>query len=134
MKQLLTIFTLLSFSVFFTSCNSANTGGSMEQSAAEIKVAGELKLDAKGVIELTGGGFAPSQKLVVLFITADGVESDIGYALEPEPVADGSGVLKTQWSYGRFVKKKLVEEGSYTLTVTDEDFNELASTEILFVK
>ncbi len=134
MKHVFTILTLLAFSLFLASCNSVNTGGLMKPTAATIQVAGQLKLDAKGVIELTGNGFAPSQKLVVLFITEDGVESDIGYALEPEPVADDSGALKTEWSYGRFVKKKLVKEGSYTLTVTDEDFNQLATTEIVFVK
>lgn len=106
----------------------------MQQPAGEIKVIGELKLDNKGVVELLGKGCGPSQKLMVLFTTEDGVQSDIGYALKPETVADSNGVLKAEWSYGRFVKKKLVKEGSYALTVTNEDFNELASTEVVFVK
>ena len=134
MKQLLTILTLLVFSIFLTSCKSVNSDSSMKQHTGEIKVAGELKLDKEGAVELIGKGFAPSQKLVILFTTEDGVQSDIGYALKPEPIADTSGALKTEWSYGRFVKKKLVKEGRYTLTVADEDFNELASTGVVFVK
>lgn len=106
----------------------------MNQIKAEITIAGPVKLDKKGVVEVNGKGFAPNSKIVVLFTTIDGVQSDIGYALKPEPVADAAGTWKTEWSYGRFVKKKLVANGRYNISVVDEDFNEIVSTSIDFVK
>lgn len=51
--------------------------------------------------------------MMKLPVTTDGVQSDIGYAVTPAPVADAKGNWTTTWSYGRFVKKKLVAEGDY---------------------
>ena len=101
---------------------------------AAITAGGPAKLDKKGTLELSGSGFAPNSEIVLVFATDDGVQSDIGYALKPAPAADAGGNWKTTWSYGRFVKKKLVKAGDYTLVATDADFNPVAKAKIQFVK
>lgn len=103
-------------------------------SDGSLTTAGDAKLDKKGTLVLTGSGFAPNAEIAILFKTADGVESDIGYALDPAPVIDGDGNFATTWSYGRFVKKKLVAAGDYTLTVTNDDFDPLANATVTFVE
>lgn len=100
--------------------------------AQDLKAQGPAALDNKGVLEISGAGFEANAPVVLLFTTADGVTSDIGYALDPEPVADADGNWNTSWSYGRFVKKKLVAAGDFTLTAADDEFNELATTAIHF--
>lgn len=102
--------------------------------AQELKVPASTALDKKGMLEISGSGFKANEPVLLLFTTADGVTSEIGYALKPEPVADTKGNWSTQWSYGRFVKKKLVAAGDFTLSATDDDFNELAATKIKFQK
>ncbi len=102
--------------------------------AQELKVPASAALDKKGMMEISGSGFKANEPVLLLFTTADGVTSEIGYALKPEPVADAKGNWNTQWSYGRFVKKKLVAAGDFSLSATDNDFNELAATKIKFQK
>lgn len=101
--------------------------------AADLTVTGTAALVKDGEIQLSGAGFAPAQEVVLLFTTKDGVTSDISYALDPAPVADADGNWATTWSYGRFVKKKLVSAGAFSLQATDDEFNELGATEITFV-
>lgn len=67
-------------------------------------------------------------------MTADGVESDITYALDPAPVADADGNFETTWAYGRFVAKKLVAPGEFALMATDAEFNPLTETTVTFVE
>ena len=98
----------------------------------QITAAGLLDLDKKGKIELSGQGFTPHSEITLLLTTTDGVQSDIGYAVTPAPVADAKGNWTTTWSYGRFVKKKLVAEGDYSLIATDEDFTPLAQGTVTF--
>ena len=93
-----------------------------------------VKLDKKGAAQITGNGFIPGSEVILLFVTDDGVQSDIGYALEPAPRADNDGSWITTWSYGRFVKKKMVKEGKYLISAVDEDFNVLCEASIEFVK
>ena len=76
--------------------------------AGDLSVAGDASLDKKGTLEISGTGFAAQQPILLLFTTKDGVVSDISYALDPAPKADADGNWSTIWSYGRFVKKKLV--------------------------
>ena len=99
-----------------------------------LTIDGDAKLDKKGTIILTGNGFTPNLEVAILFKTSDGVESDIGYALDPAPVADDNGNFVTTWSYGRFVKKKLISVGKYSLSITNDDFDPLTDTTITFVK
>ncbi len=134
MKRLITLLAILTLGISVVACKNVETSSAMKQGTAEIIVAGPVKLENKGVVEVSGKGFNANSKIMVLFTTVDGVESDIGYALKPEPIADASGSWKTEWSYGRFVKKQLVTEGTYSMSVVDEDFNELAKTSVMFVK
>ncbi|MCV6602313.1 MAG: hypothetical protein OIF54_12290 [Cohaesibacter sp.] len=101
---------------------------------ADLTIQGTAKMDAKGKIAISGSGFKPDSDVMLLFTTADGVESDVTYALDPAPVADAKGRFTTTWSYGRFVKKKLVSPGSFTLKATDADFAPLGETTITFAK
>lgn len=103
-------------------------------SKSRMNVAGPAKLDHKGVIEINGKGFQAGMEVFLLFTTEDGVQSDIGYALEPPPRADDGGMWTTKWSYGRFVKKKLIHEGEYILSAVDHDFNPLCKAKIRFQK
>ena len=105
---------------------------SIKTPTPQITAVGLLELDKKGEIELFGQGFAPHSEITLLLITTDGVQSDIGYAVTPAPVADATGNWTTTWSYGRFVKKKLVAEGDYSLIATDEDFTPLAQGTVTF--
>lgn len=97
-----------------------------------LTVNNPLALDDKGSTQLSGSGFAPNHEVIVLLSTADGVDSDIGYALEPAPVADANGNWQSAWNYGRFVSKKLVGTGAYQLTATDADFVPLATATLNF--
>jgi hypothetical protein len=93
-----------------------------------------VKMSSKAKITIVGTGFKPGQEVSVLFTTADGVQADIGYALKPKPVANKIGAWATTWSAGRYVKRKLVKEGAYTITVTDSEYNTLAHAPVAFYK
>ncbi|GHE90808.1 hypothetical protein GCM10016455_09020 [Aliiroseovarius zhejiangensis] len=102
--------------------------------AQELTIQGPATLDKEGVVEISGAGFEADAPVLLLFTTADGVAAEIGYALDPQPVADADGNWTTTWSYGRFVSKKLVAPGDFNLAATDEDLNELATTTITFTE
>ena len=93
-----------------------------------------VKMSSKVKIAIVGTGFQPGQEVSLLFTTADGVQADIGYALKPKPVANKIGAWATTWSAGRYIKRKLVKEGAYTITVTDSDYNVLAHAPVAFYK
>ncbi len=127
MKTLIKI-SILALGLAISAC------ASNDMSDGSLTTPGDAKLDKKGTLVLSGSGFAPNAEIAILFKTADGVESDIGYALDPAPVIDGDGNFATTWSSGRFVKKKLVAAGDYSLTVTNDDFDPLASATVTFVE
>ncbi|UCG63696.1 MAG: hypothetical protein JSW12_13585, partial [Deltaproteobacteria bacterium] len=79
-------------------------------------------------------GFQPDQEVSLLFTDVDGVQSDIGYALKPQPKANTIGAWVTTWSCGPYISKKLIKEGAYAITVTDGDYNILAHTPVAFYK
>lgn len=117
--------------VFFglTGCADKN----MKTTAApEMMIEGKARLDPKGTVGIRGTHFPPQKEVALLFTTADGVQSDIGYALDPAPKAGKNGMWTTTWSYGRFVKKKLVKDGTYRLTAVDEDYNVICETMVAF--
>jgi hypothetical protein len=93
-----------------------------------------VKMDKKATVSIVGSGFTPGQELALLITDANGVHSDIGDALKPEPKANESGAWYTTWSCGRFISKKLVKEGAYAITVTDTDYNPLAHAPVAFYK
>lgn len=112
----------------------ATTGPGSGPSPKVIVVAPKVTLSKKATVTIKGTDFKPGQEVEILFTAVDGVQSDIGYALKPKPVADSTGTWVTTWKCGRFVSKKLIKAGSYTLTVTDPDYNELARATVAFEK
>jgi len=93
-----------------------------------------VKMDKKATMSIMGTGFKPGQELNLLITTTDGVQSDIGHALKPSPVVNETGAWTTTWSCGRYIAKKLIKEGAYTITVTDSEYNTLAHTPVAFYK
>ena len=104
------------------------TGSAMVVNATPV-----VKMDKKATfVDLYGTGFTPKQEIVILFTTADDVQSDIGDALKPEPKVDEHGQWVTRWDASIYVAKKLVKSGTFTITVTDGDYNTLASVPVSF--
>jgi hypothetical protein len=102
---------------------------------AKVMVANPMvEMSKKAQITIVGTGFKPGQVLSLLFTTTDGVLADIGYALKPQPKANSLGAWVTTWSAGRYISKKLIKEGAYTITVADSDYNILAHTPVAFYK
>jgi hypothetical protein len=92
----------------------------------------KVKMSKKAKVVITGTDFKSGQEVNLLFTAADGVKSDIGYALKPKPVANHTGAWTTTWSCGRYIKKKLIKEGTYTITVTDTEYNPIADASVEF--
>jgi len=93
-----------------------------------------VKMGSKAKVTVVGTGFQPGQEVSLLFTTTDGVVADIGYALKPRPKANKIGAWVTTWSCGRYIKKKLIKEGVYTITAAASDYNILAHTPVAFYK
>ena len=93
-----------------------------------------VKMSKKSKVVIMGTGFKPGQEVRVLFNTPDGLQSDIGYALKPEPKVNKSGTWGTAWSAGRYVGRKLIKGGVYTITAADGEYNPLATAPVTFVK
>ena len=101
-------------------------------SPAVVVATPRVKMSKKAEVIIMGTGFKPGQEVRLLFTAIDGVQSDIGYALKPEPVASKTGEWITTWNCGRYVKKKLIKDGVYTIVVTDSDYNSLAHAPVAF--
>jgi hypothetical protein len=56
-----------------------------------LVVTPEVVLSKKATVDLKGENFTPDQEVALLFISVDGVMSDIGFAVDPQPVADETG-------------------------------------------
>ncbi len=112
------------------------TGSKSNADPAPTIVMGTPKvpLDNKATAVILGVGFQPGQEVYILITDANGVQSDIEYALKPVPKADEAGTWSTTWSCGRYVKKKLVKEGAYTITAVNTMYEPLASAPITFYK
>jgi hypothetical protein len=83
-------------------------------------------------VKLKGTGFTPGQEIMVLITDVDGVRTDVGWSLDPEPKADANGAWATTWDASQFASKKLIKEGEYTITVTDADYNEIDAQPVKF--
>jgi hypothetical protein len=95
-----------------------------------VKMAGKK---TAGVV-IMGTGFKPGQEVRVLFVSPDGLQSDIGYALKPAPKPDKAGSWATTWNAGRYVARKLINPkgGGYKILVADSEYNPIAYTTVFF--
>ena len=93
-----------------------------------------VKMSKKAMVTVVGAGFQPGQTVSLLFTTTDGVQADIGYALKPQPKANKIGAWVTTWSAGRYISKKLIKEGAYTITVADSEYNIITHAPVTFYK
>ncbi len=131
MKKLLVAMATMVLIVGLVGCATTGAGGS--KSAAQlVVVTPEVALSKKATVDLKGEKFTPNQEVALLFIDVDGVMSDINFAVDPQPVADETGTWTTTWKCGRFVSKKLIKAGTYTLKAADVDYNVLAEATITF--
>lgn len=133
MKRFLRIGLVIIFTLPLFGCAGTGKKSGTQDVKPEIMVSEALKLHKKGVVLISGQGFSAESEIMLLFTTNDGVQADIGYALDPSPVVSKEGTWSTNWSYGRFVAKKLVNEGDFELIAVDQDFNPLCTFTVQFV-
>jgi hypothetical protein len=141
MKKLIWTMLVLFFVVGLMGFNGSNILGQRQCLAAEeapvIMTATPYVMMAskktKPVV-IMGMNFKPGQTVRLLFTNSDGVQSDIGYALKPEPKANNIGTFSTTWACARYVQRKIVKGGAYKISVTDEDYNPIAHTVVYFQK
>lgn len=91
-----------------------------------------VAMDKKAEVILMGTGFKPGSEITILITDADGVLTDIGSELEPEPKADATGTWATTWNAGLYISKKLIKKGAYSVQVTDSDYNPIALAPVNF--
>ncbi len=88
MKKLIGSMMALFFVVGITSvCIAAELGPVVSMGTPLVKMAGKK---TAGVV-IMGTGFKPGQEINILFVSPDGLQSDIGYALKPAPKSDMAG-------------------------------------------
>ena len=93
-----------------------------------------VKMSKKSEVVILGTGFKSGQEINILFVSPDGLQSDIGYALKPAPKPDKTGSWTTTWSAGRYVARKLINPagGAYKIVVSDGEYNPIAHTAVFF--
>ena len=131
MKKLLVAMATMFLIVGLVGCATFGAGGS-KPAPQLVVVTPEVALSKKATVDLQGVNFAPDQEVALLFTAVDGVTSDIGFAVDPQPVADNTGAWATTWKCGRFVSKKLIKAGTYTIKAADVDYNVLAEATVTF--
>ena len=92
MKRILTIWLMASLVLMV--CAQLNIGESRAE-GPKVEVISPVKMSKKATTTIKGQGFKPGQEVNLLFTAKDGIESDIGYALNPAPKADQSGSWST---------------------------------------
>jgi hypothetical protein len=130
MKKLLVGMIALVLIAGVTGCATLGIGG--DPGPKLIVVTPKVELSKKATVDLKGENFKPDQEVALLFIAVDGVMSDINFAVDPQPVADKDGTWTTTWKCGRFVSKKLIKAGTYTVKAADVDYNVLAEATVSF--
>ena len=118
--------------VFIAGAAGCATIGIGEPAPKLIVVTPKVALSKKATVDLKGENFKPDQEVALLFIDVNGVMSDVNFAVDPQPVADENGNWSTTWKCGRFVSKKLIKAGKYTIKAADVDYNVLAEASINF--
>ena len=110
----------------------ANPASESEPASTVMVATPIVTLEKEAVVVIMGSGFEPGQELCLLFTTMDGVRADVGQYLDPEPVANEIGAWATAWTPGRLITKKVIRVGVYTITVTDGEYNALATAPVAF--
>ena len=108
-------------------------GESFAQAGGNVTVLPEKVEYKRGPVFITASGLKPNQE-VGIRVMMGGVLSDVSYLVKPRPKTDSNGTFATVWSLNREIRRKLLEMGKNTLTIVDEDGNELATGTINFVK
>lgn len=135
MKTTLTGLMTLILILGFWGCASTSGGKSATASGATIVMGTpRVPLDKEAEAVIMGKGFQPGQEVFLVITDANGVQSDIEYALKPIPKADAAGAWSTTWSCGRYVQKKLVKEGTFVITAVSTKYEPLASAQVTFYK
>ena len=141
MKKLLYALIAVTITVGFLGCATMGTepsGAQQQALSAPTPIifvdSPMIKLDRKSTVSIVGSGFTPGQELNLMITDDNGVQSDIGYSLKPELKVNESGAWYTTWSCGDYIRRKLVGEGAYAITVTDSDYNPLAHVPVAFYK
>ena len=117
--------------------DKGDTGAAMaeDQSALEpvvVVATPNVAMDKKASVVLMGTGFQPGSEITILITDADGVLTDIGAEMKPEPKADATGTWGTTWNAGRYISKKLIKKGAYSIQVTDADYNPISMAPVNF--
>jgi len=97
-----------------------------------VAIPSAVALDKNAQIAIMGSGLEPGQEVSLLLITADGVKTDLSGYLASKPVVNKAGAWSTVVKAGRYISKKLIAEGVYAISVTDADYNSLASVPVGF--
>lgn len=105
-----------------------------QASSPTLTVTPMVKMDKKAKVSLLGSGFTPGQELSIVITDRNGITANLGAYLDPKPVVNSSGDFFTTWKSGRYISKKLVQEGVTAIKVMDGDYNLLAHGSIAFVK
>jgi hypothetical protein len=138
MKRELSFLIILAAPIFLLACGHV---GTVSQQAQEEQLHGAptlivatpmVKMSKKAQVTIMGTGFKPGEEIRLVFTTMDGVQGDIGHALDPQPVVNEIGGWMTTWKCGRYVSKGLIKEGTYTIMATDTDYNFLAHIPVNF--
>jgi hypothetical protein len=107
----------------------------VKRGASVVAISPQLsEIAPKTTLDIMGSGYLPGEEVRILFTDVEGMQTDIGYALEPAPKAGKSGAWLTTWKCEEFIKAKLVTDGAFELTVTDNEFKPLAKTYVYFKK
>ena len=131
MKKVLGGIVVLILVASFIGC--AHMGPAKSELGPNLVVATPMvKISKKAEVVIMGSGFEPGQEVRIVFTTMDGVSANIGSSLKPKPVANQEGALSTVWSCGRFISRKLIKEGVYTITAADSDYNLIAHAPVAF--
>jgi hypothetical protein len=111
-------------------CLAEELGPVVSMGTPLVKMAGKKTAP----VVIMGTGFKPGQEINILFVSPDGLQSDIGYALKPTPKPDKTGSWTTSWSAGRYVARKLINPkgGAYKIVVTDGEYNPIIHTAVFF--
>jgi len=91
-----------------------------------------VKVEKKVFVVIMGTGFKPGTEFSMVVMDSSGLQTDIGYALKPEPKADAAGTWATTWDASDFFKAKLIKPGPNKIVVMDAEYVPVAHTVVFF--